>query len=229
MHLFALCGLTLFLYMWAFNAGTNLVASGISGFIIASAPVFTLILSIIFLRERVRVSVLAGVFISFVGIAIIAATQMADFSLNIGVLLLLAAAIVTSFFIIIQRKLLKLYTTLQVTAYPIIIGTIFMLIFLPNMISQTPSASLSAHLVVLYLGIFPAAIAYFLWTYALSKAEKTVHITSFLYLSPFLASIMAFVWLGEVIPALAYVGGVIVIAGTVLTNLFKKTKESKRD
>jgi len=34
----------------------------------------------------------------------------------------------------------------------------------------------------------------------------------------FLASLIAFIWLGETMPPLAFVGGVVVIAGMVLTN-----------
>jgi len=227
--LFVLCGLMLFIYMWAFNAGTDLVPSGISGFIIASAPVFTLILSIVFLRERASLKVWLGVLISFGGIIVIAATQMVGFSFNLGIWLLLCAAITTSTFIIIQRQLLKTYTVMQVTAYPIVIATVFMCVFLPSMITELPNASTSSIFVVAYLGIFPAALAYLLWAYALNKAQKTVHITSFLYLSPFLASVMAFLWLGEVIPPQAYIGGVIVICGMLLVNRTKRVKEKENE
>jgi len=217
--MFVLCGLFgIFLYMWAFNAGTDLVPSGISGFIISAAPVFTLILCIIFLKEKASATIWVGVLISFAGIVLISITQITEgFQMNAGVWLLLAAAVSTSIFIVIQRHLLKKYTSMQCTAYPIIIGTIPMLIFAPELATQLPKATAAANITVVYLGVFPAAIAYFLWAYALSFAKKTVHITSFLYLSPFLASLMAFIWLGEVIPALAYAGGVVVIIGMVLT------------
>jgi drug/metabolite transporter (DMT)-like permease len=218
--MFVACGFVgLFVYMWAFNTGTDMVTSGISGFIIASAPVFTLILSIIFLKEGAGVLIWIGVLVSFLGIVIIAFTQVTDFQINFGVWLLLCAAVAAAVFINIQKHLLKKYNVMQITAYPIVLGTLFMCVFMPNLIRELPQAPMSANMVVAYLGLFPAAIAYFLWGYALNKAEKTVYVTSFLYLSPFLTIVMAYFWLGETIPPLAFVGGVVVIAGMVITKL----------
>ena len=217
--LFAVSGFVgLFLYMWAAITGIDLVLSGISGFIIASSPVFTLLLSIVFLKEKVGVLIWLGVFISFAGIAVIGATQAAGARLNIGVLILLSAAIFASIYSIIQRHILQKYTAIQATTYSILFGTLFMCIFLPNLIREFPATPMRANALVVYLGIFPAALAYFLWGYALSKAEKTIYVTSFLYLAPFLTSVMAFLWLGERMPALAFIGGAVVVLGMVVTN-----------
>ncbi|MDR2183685.1 MAG: DMT family transporter [Clostridiales bacterium] len=218
--LFITCGFVgLFLYMWAFNTGTDMVTSGISGFIIAAAPVFTLIMTIVFLKEKAGATVWAGVLVSFAGIVIIAMTQVTDFEVNFGVWLLLSAAVSAGVFIVIQRHLLKKYSVMQVTAYPIAIGTLFMCVFLPNLIRELPTAPMTANIVVAYLGLFPAAIAYFMWGYALNRAEKTVYVTSFLYLSPFLTIIIAFFWLGEHVPPLAFVGGVVVVIGMIITKI----------
>jgi len=223
--LFSICGVVgVFMYMWFFNMGTNMVAAGISGFIIASVPLFTLVFSIIFLKEKAKATMWIGVIISFLGIVIIAFTQITDLQLNAGVWLLLFAASLAGVFIITQRLLLRKYSVLQATAYPIAIATLFMMIFLPDLLKELPQASLTSIGIVAYLGVFPAALAYLLWGYALAKAKKTVHITSFLYLSPFLASLIAFIWLGEQMPVLAFVGGIVVVAGMVITNLFKNKK-----
>ena len=211
----------LFLYMWAFNTGTNLVPSGISGFIIASAPVFTLILSILFLKEKSNFLIWLGVLISFVGIIVIGFTQVTETNLNVGVVLLLGASIFTSIFNIMQRRILLKYSAMQSTAYSVAFATLFMFIFLPLLIKEFPRAPVSVNIVIVYLGVFPAALAYLFWGYALSKVEKTIQVTSFLYLAPFLASIMAFFWLGESISLLAILGGVIVITGMVITNIAK--------
>jgi len=227
--LFALSGLAgIFLYMWAFNTGTDLVPSGISSFIIASVPVFTLILSIVFLKEKSGPAIWIGVLISFGGIGIIAATQITEMQLNLGIPLLLGAAVSGSIFITLQKHLLQKYTAIQATAYSVAFGTAFSLVFLPGMVGELPAASPSAHIVVIYLGLFPAAIAYLLWGYALAKTEKTAYVTSFLYLSPFLASIMAFIWLGETMPLLAVIGGIVVVVGMIITNVLKITGKSRR-
>jgi len=207
--------------MWAFNTGAEMVLSGISSFIIASAPIFTLILSIKFLKEKTSPLIWIGVLLSFFGIIIIGVTQVNEMQVNMGVWLLLIAAISTSIYNIIQKHILVKYTAMQATTYSIAFGTLFMCVFIPSLIRELPTAPLEANIVVVYLGIFPAALAYLSWGYALSKAEKTVYVTSFLYLVPFLASIMAFLWLDERMPPLAFVGGAIVVAGMILVNIIK--------
>ena len=78
-----------------------------------------------------------------------------------------------------------------------------------------PPACLHATFAVIYLGIFPAAIAYVLWNYALARMPASL-LSSFLYLSPVLASLIAWVWLGEVPALLTLVGGAIAILGVIL-------------
>ena len=214
----------LFLYMWAFTAGTAFVSAGISSFLISTSPIFTLILAIFFLREKASLMIWVGVLISFVGLGLISFTQVTDMQLNIGVILLLGASIFTSAYTIIQKFLLENYTSIQASAYSVVIGTVFMFIFFPALIREFPGAPLSANLIIIYMGIFPAAIAYFLWSLALSNVKKTVYVSSFLYLIPFLSIIIAYFWLGEEMPPLALVGGVIIIVGMALTNLVREKK-----
>ena len=208
----------LFLYMWTFNTGADMVISGISSFIISSAPVYTLILSVIFLKEKAGLMTWAGVIISFLGLAAISATEITDMQLNIGIWILLIAALTTSIYNIFQKMILRKYSVMQATAYPIAFGTLFMLIFLPEFLYEFPEAPMRANVIVIYLAVFPAALAYFLWGYALAAVEKVIYVTSFLYLTPFLSSVLGFFWLGETMPALAILGGVVVVVGMVVTN-----------
>ncbi|MCL1882726.1 MAG: DMT family transporter [Defluviitaleaceae bacterium] len=217
--LFALSGLSgIFLYMWAFNAGTELVTSGISSFIIASSPVYTLIFSILFLKEKSNKLIWAGVLLSFGGIIIIGVTQVSEMRINIGFWILLFAAVSTSIYNVINKRIVQKYSAIQATIYTIVFGTIPMFVFLPNLIREFPGTPINVNLMVVYLGLFPAALAYFLWGYALLMTKKTIYVTSFLYLIPFFASVLAFFWLGETLPILAVFGGVLIAIGMVITN-----------
>ena len=221
--LFILSGFVgLFLYMWAFNAGTVHVPAGISSFIISSAPIITLVLSIFMINEKATPIIWVGAITSLIGIGIIGLANEGDFRLSFGIVLLVAAAIFTSFYNIFQKQILEKYSPLQATTYSIAFGTTPMFIFMPNLMRELPGTHLGAHLIVAYLAVFPAAIAFFLWIYALSKAEKVIYVTSFSYLSPFIATIIAFLWLGETIPATAILGGVVVIVGMVIAGMRKK-------
>jgi len=220
--LFALAGfLGIFLYSWLFITGVNTVPSGVSSFLIASAPVFVTLFSIALLKEKVGLLSWAGILISFCGLIVITASQMSGFVMNSGVILLVGASISTSLYTIIQRKLTKKYTPFEAAAYSILFGTLFTLIFLPDLIKELPGTPLAVNIIPVYLGIFPAAIAYLSWSYALSKSRSTAHVTMFVYLIPFLATLLAFLWLGESIALSAFIGGVVIIIGMFISGLSK--------
>ena len=220
---FGACGI--FLYMVTLKFGTMYVVAGVSSFLVASAPVFTIILSRPILKEVVKPACWVGVGLSFLGIMVVMFSQTTDFSLNIGVLLLIGTAFCGSVFSISQRKLVKTYTVLETATYGILTAAILMIImFLPDAIREFPGSTLPYNLAIAYLGAFPTVLAYITWGYALSKAEKTTHVTVFLYLVPFIATIIGFLWLEETFSLISLFGGIAIIAGVVLTNALGRSK-----
>jgi len=221
--LFALGGfLGIFLYMWLFNTGTGMVSSGVSSFLISSAPVYSTLLSVLILKERVKLFCWIGILVSLCGLALVAASQMNGFVMNIGVVLLAGASLATSLYFIIQRRLMQKYTPFEVAAYPIFFGTLCMLVFLPDLIRDVPNTPFIVNLIPVYLGVFPAAIAYLSWGYALSKAKNTANATMFLYLVPFVATLLAFLWLKEAVSPFAFAGGIVIILGMLISNRWGK-------
>ena len=222
-YMFAICGISgIFLFLIFQTMGARYVVSGVGSFIINTSPVFTLILATLLLKEHVKPICWAGVAISFAGLATIMINQTTEFSFNIGVFLLLLAAFVTSIFNISQRRLLKTYTFLEVATYAVIAATICMAIFIPTVVRELPGSTLGANIMLVYLGVLPGALAHVSWTYALSKAEKTTHVTVFLYLTPFVTTVIGYLWLDEVFSLLSFFGGVVIIAGMVITNTLGK-------
>jgi len=215
----------IFLFAYFLNTGVRFVASGVASFIINSAPVFTLVLARLFLKEIVKPACWIGIFISFFGLAAIMLSQTVGFSLNIGVFLLLIAAISNSVYNVVQRILLRKYTFLETVTFSMIPANLFLFIFIPDVVRDLSSSPPPlATLIVVLMGFFPGAIAYLSWGYALSIVEKTTHVTVFLYLVPFLATLMGFLWLDETMTIWAFIGGVAIIAGMVLTNTLGKAR-----
>jgi len=68
---------------------------------------------------------------------------------------------------------------------------------------------------MVYLGVFPTAIAYV--TYAFSRMAASVAV-SFLYLIPVMAYLIAWVWLGEVPTPLSVVGSCVTLSCALLVN-----------
>jgi len=97
-----------------------------------------------------------------------------------------------------------------------------MFVFLPGLIREMSGTPLIINIIPVYLGVFPAAIAYLSWSYALSKAKSTANVTMFLYLVPFFATLFAFLWLNERILPSAFIGGIVIILGMFISDRWGK-------
>jgi drug/metabolite transporter (DMT)-like permease len=211
------------IYHVALNYGEQTVQAGAAALLISTSPVFTAMLSTRFLGERLTPWGWAGVLIAFAGAVVIAFGQGGGVSFNADAMLILVAAVATSLYFIVSKPPLRRYDSIEFTSYAIWAGTVPLLVFLPGLLSQIPSAAPSSTLAVIFLGIFPGAIAYVAWGYALSRMPASV-LSTFLYFQPVNAAVIAWLWLGEVPTALTIVGGVVSLAGVVLVN----TKGSAR-
>ena len=101
-----------------------------------------------------------------------------------------------SLYFVFQKSLHGRYTPLEVTAYTLLAGTLWMLQLLPGLSAELAAAPPAETWSVVYLGAGLGALAYVAWAFALSRAQAS-RVTRFLYLSPALAIVIAWVWLGE--------------------------------
>lgn len=224
--IFLLCGFCGFsIYHVALNIGEITVSSGLSSLIISLAPVFTGILSMLFLNERFTFRGWVGTIICFLGVALVSAEGDGSFHLTTGVFWILISALSESIYFAVQAPYLKKYGIIPFTAYTIWSGTLFMFLASPGVLHEFRSASLYTNLSVLYLGIFPTVIAYFALAYVISKVGAAKG-TSSIYLTPVMAFMIAWVWLGEVPRLSSILGGIIIISGVMLVN--KGTKGRTR-
>jgi drug/metabolite transporter (DMT)-like permease len=65
---------------------------------------------------------------------------------------------------------------------------------------------------IVYLGIFPTAVGFTTWAYALARSEAG-RLGATAYLGPPITILLAWALLGETPPGLAVVGGAICVAG----------------
>lgn len=202
------------IYHVALNFGEQTVSSGAAALLISAGPVFVALLSIVFLGERLGPVGWLGIGVAFAGVAIISVSG-GGLTFSAGALLVLLSALSTAAYFVLTKRLLRHYTPFEFTSYSIWAGTIPMLVFAPGFLAQAQHAAPSATWAVIYLGVFPGAIAYVLSNYALARMPASL-MTTFLYLSPVLAAIIAWFWRGEVPTVLTIVGGVVAIAGVVL-------------
>jgi len=204
-------------YNVALNQGEIEVASGIASFIISQSPVITLVLAILFLGEQLSLRTVIGMLVSIVGVGLIAIGETKDFGLNNGVFYILISTIAGGIYSVVQKPFLKKYHAIEVTAWIIWGATLFLLLWLPDMLRQIPQASLTTTMWVIYLGIFPAALGYIAWSYGLKDIPAS-RAANALYFLPVLATFLGWLILDEVPAVLSLIGGFVALIGVWIVN-----------
>ncbi|MFE0148721.1 DMT family transporter [Nonomuraea sp. NPDC059007] len=204
-------------YMVALNWGEQQVDAGTASMVLGIGPVLMALLGGWVLKEGFPGRLLAGLAVSFAG-AVVVGVSMSEGGASsvLGVGLCVLAAVSWAVAIMAQKPALKYASALQVTTYGCVVGTIACLPFAGQLVTEAARAPLSATLNLVYLGVFPTAVAFTTWAYALARttAGKMGATT---YAVPALVVAMAWVALGEVPGWLTFAGGLLCLAGVAVT------------
>lgn len=204
-------------YMVALNWGEQEVDAGTAAMVVNVGPLMIALLSGWILKEGFPRKLLIGMAVSFSGAALVG-VSMSDGggSSILGVVLCVVAAASWAAAVLAQKPALQHASALQVTAFACMIGTIACLPFSGQLITGLQQAPVSATLNLVYLGVFPTALAFTTWAYALARttAGKMGATT---YVVPALVVLMAWVTLGEVPGWLTFAGGALCLVGVAIT------------
>jgi len=226
--LFAAAGAAgFFLYMISFNKGCETVPSSASSVILSTVPVLTALLARIFCGEKLRPLQWFSILLEFSGVAVLQGTAGLD-SGDPGVYWLLLAALLLSVYNLLQRRLTKTYSALQTATFSIFAGTLMLAIFSPQAVRELRGAPPVQLLYLALLGVFSSAVAYLSWSKALSIAEKASSVSNYMFITPFLASLLGYLLAKEVPGWNTVLGGSVILSGALLFHFGGRERDAGR-
>jgi len=200
-------------YNTCLNYGEQTVSAGVASFVIGLTPVLTVLFAVAFLSERPTRTVYLSILISLAGLALMVIGGSNGASISLGVLIIFIAALTSAAYSLLQKPYLRLYHPVAVTAWIIWGGTLPMMIFAPALLREFSVAQPQATWAVIYLGIFPAALAYLAWSYVL-QALSASNACMYLYSMPVISSMLGLIILHEQPSKLSLCGGFLALVGS---------------
>jgi drug/metabolite transporter (DMT)-like permease len=204
------------LYQLTLGYAMTRMSVGATAVIIALAPGVTAALAALRLGERITARTLTGLAIAFSGVVVITLGSGREVRFEPMALFALVAVFATSVYFVFQKPLLARTSSLGFTVASIFAGTIGLVPFgldLPARLMTVPAAQLWS---AAYLGIVPTIVGYLCWNFALSRAPAA-KVSSFMYVQPLIASLIAWLCLGQVPTVMTAIGGLLAVGGVVLT------------
>ncbi|NNG36817.1 EamA family transporter [Nakamurella aerolata] len=205
-------------YTVALNAAEVHVDAGTAAVLVNIGPLLIAAYAGAFLGEGFPRNLAIGMGVAFVGVVVIGASTFTGKINLLGVLLGLAAAALYAVGVLVQKQALGLVNPMTATFFGCLIGCVACAVFAPAFFSELGRASGGAIWAVIYLGVFPTAIAFSTWAYALSGTPAGV-LSASSYVVPALAFALGWLLLGEVPAWLTVLGGVLSLVGVVITRL----------
>lgn len=207
-------------YIGFFNIATLFSSPSVLSVINALAPAITAIIAYFIFNEKIKLIGWLSMGISFCGILILTLWD-GVLSINKGVLYMLVGCILLSSYNISQRYLTKKYSSFDVSMYSMLFGSIILVMYSPSSVLNMFSIGFVSLISIIYMSIFPSIVSYFFWTRAFELAKDTTEVTSFMFVTPVLATLMGIIVLGDIPKLSTFIGGAIIILGMIL---FNKTK-----
>jgi len=189
-----------------------------------TGPITILVLSALFLGERITARKALGVAVAVAGVLVVMGSETLtsfEFGNVKGDLLVLASLVMWGLFTVYGKRMIDELGALRVTAWVTVIGALAMV---PVGWSEARATGFSlteitveAWLAIAFLGVACSFLATLLYFVALGLSESQ-KVGVYLYTIPPMTAVVASLYLGETITANLMIGAVLVIGGVALTD-----------
>lgn len=219
----ALTGVTLFntfVYVGGkYSSATNLALIGTT-----AAPVFVLLISAIFLKQKISVNQIIGTILCIAGIVILISkgtlSGLGHFRLSLGDIWILLAALSFAIYTILVRKKPAGVSPISFLFFIFLAGTVFLIpAFIVDVnVGAGFSWDSTIILSILYLGIGASVISFLAWNISIRRIGPA-RTALFGNLIPIFSTIEASILLNERFTNITLVSFAVILAGLLIANL----------
>lgn len=183
-----------------------------------AGPLVTAVLAALFLQERLRRHQLVGACLSLVGVFLIIGDGFPTQGqkLNEGDLIMAADVVLWGLYSVLSRAVTRRRSTVSATAFSTWLALPFLY---PAMVSEwrsaPPAPTAVLGLTLLYIGIFPAFLAFLAWNEGVRRVGPAGAM-AFYNMLPVYGALLGALFLGERLGPQQIIGGALVIGGGLL-------------
>ena len=212
------------IYFIGESNGIKYTNSSFSGIMIALIPTITALLSIVFLREKLKLRRMLWILCSLSGVVLISLTQEGGAIRFSGILFLLLADLAAAMFTILSRSLSDAFTPFERTYIIMLMGALF---FTGSAVVEEGgnypallrAAVTDLHVVlpVLYLSVLSSVVAFFCQNYAATYLDAT-RVVMFTNVTPIVSVVVGVLLLHEPFSLIHIPGIILILLGVYMIN-----------
>lgn len=211
------CGVLWFgAYNVALNSGERRVDAGTAAMLVNVGPILIAVLAGLMLREGFPRTLFGGLAVAFAGVIVIGVASSTHTATKTGVVLCVAAAMAYAAGVVAQKVVLRRLTPVQTVFACAAIGALVCTPFAGQLVRELGQGHGGAEGWIVYLGLFPTAIGFITWGFALSRTSAG-RLAATTYLVPPISVLLGWLWLHETPASLAYLGGALALAGVAVS------------
>ena len=209
--------------MLAFFYGLNLTTPINASVMMVTAPIITLLLSIIFLKEKLRWTNIIGLIIGFSGTVLMIVYGKGD-SITapnpvLGNLFVFINASAYACYLVIVKKLTQIYHPFTFIKWMYLLGVFMVAPFGLTQVFEMPFSEIptSGYLSIAYVVVFVTFGTYILNIFAI-KILKPTTVAVFIYFQPFLTTLIAIILGTDQIDYIKIIAAILIFTGVYLVS-----------
>lgn len=198
------------------NIALQYTTASAASLIEAAYPIITVLIGVWIYHEKTSKRMLAGIFISIIGVLILSGFSASEGSGLKGDILLLMDGALWGFYNFLVQRIPKEYDNFSVSYYQMLWGTVM---FLPMLFLEKPvftNITSETIIAILYLSTGCSVAAFLLYNYGLSGISAS-SASAIMNLMPLFGVLLSFLILHETISLTQILGGILIMLGVYIS------------